>query len=822
MPRLERTQLSSHAQPTSGYRLQAEASDNRSAGFELEPGTTYTLTRDAQPQCSNTVPTLAVSFGLSAISAEHCTIRIEDGDVIVTDLASTNGTFQADRQTPIIGETRIPIPAVIHLAVDCVTITIAKPGPTSQATSPAATSVELDLSLIAEGGSFNVGRDESCDLALDHPSVSRLHCTITRTGDQLTITDHNSLNGTFLDGELVTGTQPIPDECTLTIGPFSLTWLHNRLFAESPPGLAVTVRHLDYSVAGERGRTKLLDDVHFTIEPGSFIAIIGPSGVGKSTLLQCLHGAQRDPADRGGVIIAGHAIPEERRAVQHLVGYVPQEEIVHRQLTVAQALDFTLQLRAPDAMSRTERRRRIAQTLSALDLADRKRVRISRLSGGERRRVSLAAELLAQPKLLLLDEITAGLDARVERLLMQRFRALADSGITVVCITHHVENIRLCDRVAVLGFNRAAGKRTHPPGSLAYFGPPEACPAFFGASDFSHIYDRLDERDASAWRNEATDIPTDTLLDPQHSQHRAVRLRPPSAVRQLAALAGRSLVILRADRRGSAFLVGQPLAIGLILCLAFHGMDPRHFGPGSAVWKLAFFIAVCAVWFSTNNASREIAAESAILRRERLAGLRLWPYLLSKGIPLAVIGSVQMMLLLAVLWVGLGGAHLAPFAGMLPMPELAVVCIAAVAAGTASGLSLSALVRSPAQATFLLPYIIIPQVILGGAMVPTVLDGTWSGAARTAVGAAVPINWTYRAVRTMETDAPNFAIPPVDPALSGGDHHVYLAVHENNMWWYRDGRSFSGVAFWIEPAILLSITAALLLFTWQVLIRRRC
>jgi ABC-type multidrug transport system ATPase subunit/pSer/pThr/pTyr-binding forkhead associated (FHA) protein len=802
MSPIERTQLEVETGSGEEFRLVAAGADGRTRTFTLMAGTEYILSRSDPTEPDDLV--LPVGFDAPQVSARHATIRIEGGVLVVRDLGSTNGTF-GPRSERITAEQLLPLPVTIRLARDVVAVTV-----TPVFASRGEHDVDVDLIGITAEQALMIGRDPRAGLVLDHPAVSRRHATIARRDGGLVITDHQSLNRTYLNGEPIDQPTPAREGDVLQIGPFQLRLSANRLVGREQRGLAVTANAMGAAAHRGESTTALLRDVNLAIEPGSFVAIIGASGSGKSTLLRCLAGEYEFGRDEGGVTIAARPMPAERPAVAHLIGFLPQRETVHESLTVAQALDFTLRLRAPDRMPISERTRRIDQVLYRLEVAHTRGQRISELSGGERRRIGLAAELLTEPQVLFLDEVTSGLDPRTERGLMHTLRDIAREGTTVVCTTHHVEHIDLCEQVVLLHAEEAVG-------TCAFAGPPAAALRRYDVAQYRELFDAVDEaEDATV---EATAVRTETQGS---GSPPPLPRRPHSALRQFRTLLERRLRLLASDVRGVVFLVGQPIAVALLLVLAFPRMRPDVFGGGAESWKLAFLIAVSAIWFSTNAAARDIVRERPILIRERLAGLRLGPYLLSKFTSIVGITAVQMAMMLAVLHIFLPMGPLIAAAdpiGVLPALPMLLATIAAAGVGCASGLLLSAAVRTENQATFLFPYLIIPQVILGGAMTPTLPDGSIGGVLRTGAGLITPLNWAYRTIRTGELHIPTEAEGGLLGSDAIGDPDVLTAVHDRGVTWYADPAGFGDLSYWVEIGVLAAF-AALLLLAAQVVLAR--
>lgn len=239
---------------------------------------------------------------------------------------------------------------------------------------------------------------------------------------------------------------------------------------------------------GPRAEKVLINDISLSILPGEFVALVGGSGSGKSTLLDALNGFR--PARQGRVFVNGTDYYANMQDYKHRLGYVPQDDIIHRELTVEDALYFTARLRLPANSSAEEVRARADEALDEVEMTDQRRLQITRLSGGQRKRVSIATELISRPGLLYLDEPTSGLDPVLERRLMLLLRRLADEGRTVIAVTHATANIDVCDKVAFLGRG----------GRLCFFGSPDDALSFFGAESITSIYDMLDASDEAPER----------------------------------------------------------------------------------------------------------------------------------------------------------------------------------------------------------------------------------------------------------------------------------------------------------------------------------
>jgi len=235
-------------------------------------------------------------------------------------------------------------------------------------------------------------------------------------------------------------------------------------------------------------RKMILEDISFSVYPGELVGVLGPSGCGKSTLLKAINGFSK--ASAGKVYINGVELYPNFEKLKTIIGYVPQDDIIHRSLNVYKALYYTALLRLPPGTDKKIIHNRLIQILKILELEDRKKTRIARLSGGQRKRVSIGVELITSPPLLFLDEPTAGLDPSLECKMMRLFRKLANEGRTIFISTHIMESVGYLDLIIIL-----------VQGRLAYFGPPDFALKYFQVPRFMEIYEKLEEADGKTWAN---------------------------------------------------------------------------------------------------------------------------------------------------------------------------------------------------------------------------------------------------------------------------------------------------------------------------------
>ncbi len=335
---------------------------------------------------------------------------------------------------------------------------------------------------------ITIGRKPDNTITLAHPQVSGRHATLTREGAAYRITDMNSTNHVYVNSEIVTS-HLLKTGDEIRIGPYRFVYEGNQL-KQYDESSFIRIDATGLKKVGANNVT-LLDDISVSIPPRSFVALVGGSGAGKSTLLDALNGLR--PAQGGSVRYNGHDYYRNIAMYSTQIGYVPQDDIVHRDLTVERALYYAAKIRLPSDFTDEQIQQRINEVLDEVELTHRRTLMVRDLSGGQRKRVSIALELLANPSIFFLDEPTSGLDPGLDRKMMFLLRKLADRGHTIVLVTHATTNINSCDYVCFL----CAG------GRLAYFGPPEEAKAYFGKSDFAEIYSSLEPTE------DAPEIPAD-------------------------------------------------------------------------------------------------------------------------------------------------------------------------------------------------------------------------------------------------------------------------------------------------------------------------
>jgi ABC transport system ATP-binding/permease protein len=665
-------------------------------------------------------PTNTVVIDIATVSAEHAIIENIDGAYRLTDRNSKNGTFVNGER---IGVTMLHDGDIIRIGDargNSVSLTF------QAGHAPQATALEsFDLATFDR---LVIGRDATCDLTLDSPLVSRQHARLERSGSTHSLIDLNSTNGTFVNSERIDRVQLQAGDI-VQIGPYRITYHPNEIsqVINTQRG-RLDALHLTRRVAADR---IILNDVSLSIAPREFVAIVGASGSGKSTLLNALSGFERA---EGRVLLNGDDFYGHFDLYRNLIGYVPQDDIIHRELPVGQALRYTAQLRLPRDTTSHEIDTRIDRVLAEVELEAQHDQIVGQLSGGQRKRVSIGAELLAEPGVFFLDEATSGLDPGLEKKLMYTLRRLADGGRTIVLVTHATANITQCDHVAFLS-----------EGQLVFFGPPSEALEFFGVKEFADIYGEI-ERDPQLWEKrfrESSAYERHVLRRIQNAdfgmrnQNAAPARQPvvsPSLTapranlfRQFSILIQRYFELVVRDKVLLTVLLAVMPLVGVLLATIAHPAalvgdsadriaqivsETGLYTIAGQTQTVLMMLALAAVLVGLFAASFELVRERAIYRRERMINLRLIAYIASKLSVLVGFAALQCMALIVVLAIRVQF----PFAGiLLPGPlEIYITLLLASIAGILLGLFISALVSSVNTVIYVVLLAVFVQIIFGG------------------------------------------------------------------------------------------------------------
>ncbi|MFF9145086.1 FHA domain-containing protein [Streptomyces sp. NPDC014861] len=621
-----------------------------------------------------------------------------------------------DAAPPQHGGWQQPAPQVPHQGGGPVEQLAQKTGGGAGASSAYSDRSPTTFHQLALGHVMRIGRALENELVVSDLQVSRHHAEFHATPDgRMEIRDLGSHNGTYVNG------QPIPKGGSALLGPQDIVGVGHSTFRivggqleefVDTGSVSFSARHLTVTVDGGK---QILKDVSFGVPEKSLIGVIGPSGSGKSTLLKALTGYR--PANEGDVLYDNRSLYKQFAELRQRIGLVPQDDILHKELTVQKALRYAAKLRFPGDTATAEREARIDEVLRELKLDIHKEKKVTSLSGGQRKRVSVALELLTKPSLIFLDEPTSGLDPGMDRDVMQLLRGLADDGRTVLVVTHSVAELALCDKLLVMA----------PGGSVAYFGPPDEALNFFGYSSWADVFSAFENyRDydwAGRWKGSqhyqlyAADIDA-VAAQPVHMPQQAMS-RPPKPQgwgSQLWTLIRRYTSVIVSDRGFLVLMVMLPAVIGFVSVVipSDFGLapptPPSRFNGDAGIIMLILTVGMC--FSGAANSVRELIKERVIYERERATGLSRSAYLMSKVIVLGVITAFQGVILCAI---GFATRDL-PAEGLL-MPPAVELCLVVIALGLTSmmvGLVISALVKTAEKTMPLLVMFAIVQVVFTG------------------------------------------------------------------------------------------------------------
>jgi ABC-type multidrug transport system ATPase subunit/pSer/pThr/pTyr-binding forkhead associated (FHA) protein/ABC-type multidrug transport system permease subunit len=683
----------------------------------LPPDRSRTLTLTHEALSIGRHPTNQLIIDVPTVSAEHALIEYQAGRYRVIDRGSRNGTFVNGQRITEIELNDGDLIRLGEMGDNAVTLTY-RGGQAPQATA-------IDQFDLATYDVLLIGRAPDCDLTLDSPLVSRHHARLERSGAAHNLVDLGSTNGTFVNSRRIDRVELHPGD-VVQLGPYRFTYQPGAISQViSAQRGRLDALHLTRRVEGGQ---LILNDVSLSIAPREFVAIVGGSGSGKTTLLNALSGFQ--PAE-GRLLFNGDDYYANFDLYRNLIGYVPQDDIIHHDLPVGQALRYAALLRLPGDTSEAEIDARIERVLAEVDMDAQSEQIVGRLSGGQRKRVSISMELLAEPGVFFLDEATSGLDPGLEKKLMFTLRRLADGGRTVVLVTHATANIKQCDHVAFIGAGR-----------LVFFGPPDEALRFFEVQDFADIYEAIEE-DPTAWEKRFREstyyahyvLPRISKAEASqrgaaHTPRvtRSADLAPrANARRQFSILTQRYFELVVRDKTLLTLLLAVMPAIGLLLAIIARPSvlvgestqriqqilaESGNYSVAGEAQVIIMMLVLAASLVGMFAAAFELVRERAIYRRERMVNLRLRTYLSSKLAVLIGFAALQVMALLVVVALRVQ----IPFNGiLLPGPlELYLTLLLVTIVGILLGLFISAVAANSNSVIYLVLFAVFVQIIFAG------------------------------------------------------------------------------------------------------------
>ncbi|MFC9873681.1 ATP-binding cassette domain-containing protein [Nocardia salmonicida] len=634
-------------------------------------------------------------------------------------------------------------------------------------------------------GGLSIGRTSDNQIVVNDPLASRAHAKLLSSPEGLVIEDLGSANGTFVNGHRQQRSV-LHERDIVTIGNIDFVVTQGALAHRQKPVAeqGLSVHGVGFTVENNK---QLLVDVNMTAGRGTLTALIGPSGAGKSTLSKLIAG---NTQPSGGVVtFEGRNLHAEYEALRSRIGMVPQDDVLHRQLTVRQALGFAAELRLPPDTTKSDRQKVIDGVLQELSLAQHADTRVDRLSGGQRKRASVAMELLTGPSLLILDEPTSGLDPALDRQVMQMLRELADAGRVVIVVTHSVACLDMCDQVVLLA----------PGGKTAFAGHPGGVGAAMGTSDWAEIFAEVAANPDQAfakYRSRQAYVPPPPPAQPNRGN---VGTPPQSnGVRQFSTLIRRQLRLIFADRGYLAFLVVLPFILGA-LSLVVPGSDGFTAAPlvqlpdgsfgrasGGEAQQLLVVLILGACFMGATLTVRDLVGERSIFLRERAVGLLPSAYLMAKIVVFSVTAFLQSAVLIGITFIGKkppGEGSLIPNGSVELYFDIAMTAVCCVV----FGLLMSSLAKSNEQVMPMLVVMIMVQLVMAGGLIP-VTDRV----GLEQVSYLFPSRWGYAA-----------------GASTVDLKELVLGTQEDSLWTH-------SVGIWIlDIVMLIVITSIIALFTWS-------
>ena len=649
------------------------------------------------------------------VSSRHLNLRASGERLEVTDVGSSNGTYLNNQQLTVgkaylVGKNQqlyIGNSNVYLEVVDDQSSSVSGQQGSSGGSASAQAGAKKGLrAMLSTKNEIIIGRSQECDVVINDPSVSRRHARVYNKGGQIYVDDLGSVNGVYVNKTKVSSSV-LKDNDTLYIGihPFSL----EKSVALDDSVSAISTRNITKVFSnGFKG----LQETSLEIPEKKIVALMGPSGCGKSTLLKALNGDS--PASSGTIKVFGQDLYENFDRLKHAIGYVPQDNIVHEDLTVDQSLYFAAKLRLSENTSEDEIKTRITEVLQALkiDRPDIRSNKVGKLSGGQKKRISIAVEILNKPKILFLDEPTSPLDPETIEEFLKCLQLLCEQeGTTVIMVTHKPEDLNYVDKVIFMGVG----------GHLVYDGTKEDIYPYFSKKNLIEVYALLASKEVSKnwfnkWRGQ------DNGGKPKPNPKVNVHPESVNVFRQIYWLCARYTFVKLGNTKNLIIQFLQPIIIAVLLMLTFDTvintadvptkeLNPQTMEPVTKKEKngnvsLVFLLAIASVWFGVSNSAKEIVGEKEILKREFMFNMRLGNYLASKIVVLSVLTCLQVFILQSLVFIRF--PDLNNFG--LTFAYMSAIGISAIL----YGLFFSSITSTSEEVMSILPIALMPQIILSG------------------------------------------------------------------------------------------------------------
>lgn len=576
------------------------------------------------------------------------------------------------------------------------------------------------------GKTLTVGRTAEADVVITDRTVANRHATITRTNSGFKVHDYGSANGTYVNGLRISDRE-VKTGDMVSFGKIFFEVVAQGLRVWSPTASqvlpALVARDVTFSVPDRNSpgnRKRLLAGIDFEVPDRSVVAVVGPSGAGKSTFIRTVLG--RAKPDTGFVTYDGLDVNAYHEALQDDIGYVPQDDLVHGDLTARQVLQYAAKLRFSKDVDAAGRAHAVDWAMAMLGIREHGDTQVKRMSGGQRKRVSTAIELLTRPSLLVLDEPTSGLDPALDRQVMALLKDIAhgtpanNDGRIAVVVTHSIANLDMADYVLLLA----------PGGIQAFFGRPQEVLDHFqefrnSPNPWAEIFSWVSANPVEAGDRFRQMGPKGRRRiqapAPPNQGHAPILQIRTGGVRDLFTLSGRALRIMFTDLKFVAVTLGLPIGIGAMTAMIkgdrglLGSVDGYYIAEPIQILAI---VLMAALLMGIVPSTKELVAERAIFRREALTGTGVGAYLGSKILVQTIVLAFQSALLTAV--VLLINPHPNWGVGAPYWIELWFAILLIALAGSAVGYIISATAKSLSGSLTSMIMALVALVVLSGSI----------------------------------------------------------------------------------------------------------
>ena len=560
---------------------------------------------------------------------------------------------------------------------------------------------EIWKSQVLGNQTVHIGRISGNEILLKHPGVSKLHCQIRKENQRYVLYDNKSVNGVMVNGKAVQCSVVLNDKDIIQILDFQLCFSNQCIYYTAQMyGISLRACGINKFVGRGQKKKQILQDVNCEIQGNEFVAIIGGSGAGKTTFMNAISGFE--PDFEGKVFCNGINLVEQFQNLKNIIGFVPQQDIIYENLTLKRMLYYTAKLKMPEDTLAVEIEERIHEVLKMVDLEAHQETYIRKLSGGQKKRASIAVELLADPKLFFLDEPTSGLDPGTEKNLMLTLRRLSkEQNKTIIMVTHTTQNLHLCDKVIFMGSG----------GRLCFCGNVNAAKAFYQTDDLVNIYNMTAEN-PEGWARRFAKQNSVRGIRSEHGKEKEALLkrRKESGFRQFRILLCRYAELMKNDYYRLLILLLQPLLIAVLLYVV---ADKEIFDIYESTKSMLFALGCSGIWIGLFNSIQEICKERVILKREYMANLKLPGYVMSKFVLQGILGFVQAWILTFVFLKLIDKKRSGIFFDYFSIEILFTIWLTILVAIT-MGFVISSMVKSGDKAMAIAPFVLIIQLLFSG------------------------------------------------------------------------------------------------------------